>query len=177
MSQLAFNPESLNEKDRVLYEKMVAKRNKVGASFDGPYKALMNHPELCEKIEALGYYLKFQGHLPRDLYQFIVLAVAKTTKATFEWEDHIDHALLAGVPQDVIETLKKKGIAKSSFPTPYNLAAELLSYVLEWKNIPERLQNACIAAYGMDGFIEIVTLSGFYQLFAAINQGFDIKHP
>jgi len=28
---------------------------------------------------------------------------------------------------------------------------------------------------GKHGLVEIVVLSGFYQMFAAINQGFDIK--
>ncbi len=171
MSMLSFNPKLLSNEDRVLYEKMVDKRKKAGAPFGGPYDALMNHPKLCEKIEALGYYLKFDGHLPRNIYQFVVLTVAQKTQAEFEWKDHVEHAVSAGVPQEVINMLKS---GASSFPDPYKLAAELLNYVFAWKSIPEPLQNACISAYGMYGLIEIVTLSGFYQLFAAVNQGFDI---
>jgi hypothetical protein len=32
-------------------------------------------------------------------------------------------------------------------------------------------------ATGKQGLVEIVVLSGFYQMFAAINQGFDIHPP
>ena len=175
MSKLSFDQKTLNSQDLALYEEMVAKRKKMGAPFDGPYQVLMNHPQLCEKIEALGYYLKFEGHLPRDVYQFVVLAVAKATRASFEWEDHLPHALSAGIPQEVIDLLKNTPLETTSFPHPYKLAAQLLSYVLHWKSIPDDLQKACIQTYLLQGFIEIVTLSGFYQMMSAINQGFDVQ--
>lgn len=174
MSRLPFNPDRLNAKDQQIYQEMVARRKKQGAPFDGPYEALMNHPELCQKVEALGYYLKFQGHLSRDVYQFVVLSVAKETKATFEWLDHVEHARAAGVPETVLETIKNKGIAVQCYPEPYKLAAVVLRATLFWQNIPEQVQADAIKAYGMYGFLEIVILSGFYQMFSAINQGFDI---
>ena len=89
MAQLPFDPSTLSPADRARYDRMVERRKAQGAGFGGPYAALMNHPQLCEKIEDLGYYLKFQGHLPRDVYQFVVLFVARRTGADFEWADHV----------------------------------------------------------------------------------------
>ena len=175
MVKLSFNPDSLNEHDKAIYEQMVAKRKSQGAPFGGPYNVLMNHPELCQKVEALGYYLKFEGHLPRDVYQFVVLAVARETHSAFEWSDHIEHAREAGLPQDVIDKLKNQGISNNSLSTPYQLVAELLLATLNWKNIPEKTQEDVIKLFGIEGLIEIVVLSGFYQMFSAINQGFDIS--
>lgn len=175
MAQLNFDVDNLDEHDRSIYEAMVAKRKSQGAPFGGPYAALMNHPELCQKIEALGYYLKFEGHLPRDVYQFIVLAVARETKAAFEWKDHLQHALAAGLSQEVIDTIQEKGITNQTFPEPYQVAAQVLSAALTWQNIPQLVQNEAIQKYGMYGLVEIVVLSGFYQMFSAINQGFNIS--
>jgi hypothetical protein len=42
------------------------------------------------------------------------------------------------------------------------------------KHTPHDVQAKAIKAYGMEGFIEIVALSGFYQMFSAIKHGFDI---
>jgi len=66
-------------------------------------------------------------------------------------------------------------MTKGSFPAPYQLAAQILAATLPWKNVPYDIQNAAIAAYGRQGYIELVVLSGFYQMFSAINQGFDVK--
>lgn len=173
MSNLPFNPALLDAEGKSIYESLVAKRKSQGAPFDGPYAALMNHPELCQKVEALGYYLKFQGHLPREVYQFVVLSVAVATKAAFEWADHVEHAKAAGVPDAVIEAVRMHGIS-GPFPMPYQSAAQVLEATLVWQNIPEEVQSEAIKNFGMHGFVEIVVLSGFYQMFSAINQGFDI---
>ena len=174
MVQLPFNPHGLSQKNKSLYDAMVAKRKSQQAPFGGPYLALMNHPELCQKVEELGYYLKFQGHLSRELYQFVVLSVARETKAAFEWKDHIGHAIAVGVPESVIEAIKEHGITHT-FPEPYRLAAQILNATLTWKNIPEEVQSDAIKKYGILGLVEIVVLSGFYQMISAVNQGFDVS--
>ncbi|CAN5711161.1 hypothetical protein BH09VER1_BH09VER1_44360 [soil metagenome] len=175
MAQLPFDPNKLSAVDGAEYERIVARRKAKGAPFDGPYAALMNHPQLCTRIEELGYYLKFEGHLPRNIYQFTVLCVARHTGAAFEWADHVEHARAAGLPEEVIETLRTKGMSEGGFPAPYALAAEILADALHWKNISPAAQEAAIAAYGMEGFIEIVVLAGFYEMFSTINEGFDVK--
>lgn len=175
MVKLPFNPANLSHKDRLIYEAMVAKRKSQGVPFDGPYAALMSHPELCQKVETLGYYLKFEGHLPREIYQFVVLSVAKATQASFEWNDHIEHALDAGVPKDVIDAIKFHGVSWQSFPEPYSMAAQVLKSALVWKNIPGQVQAKAIETFGIYGFVEIIVLSGFYQMFSAINAGFDVS--
>ena len=44
-----------------------------------------------------------------------------------------------------------------------------------WQVVPDDLQAQAVAEWGRHGLVEIVVLSGFYQMFAAINQGFDIR--
>jgi 4-carboxymuconolactone decarboxylase len=177
MAHLPFDPSKLSGSNLALYNRMVERRKAQGAGFGGPYAALMNHPLLCEKIEDLGYFLKFQGHLPREIYQFLVLSVAKFTGAAFEWVDHVKHAEAAGVPSSVIGAVQKDGIADGAFPAPYDLIAKVLASTLCWKNVPQALQDQCIETYGVEGFVEIVVLSGFYQMFSAINQGFGVALP
>lgn len=177
MAQLPFDPSKLSPSDLALYNSMVERRRAQGAGFGGPYAALMNHPRLCAKIEELGYYLKFEGRLPREIYQFTVLCVAKHTGAAFEWLDHIRHAEAAGVPAAAILSLQQNGISNGQFPEPYDLVAALVSVTLSWGNIPQSLQDACIRKFGVEGLVELVVLSGFYQMFSAINQGFGVSAP
>lgn len=158
MARLPFDPLKLNAHDKRLYEAMVLKRKKQGVPFDGPYAALMNHPALCQKIESLGYYLKFEGHLPRYVYRFVVLAIAKEMHTDFEWDDHIQHAISAGVPYEVIDKSKTDGLSDTSIPDPYRLAASILFATFVPKSILETIQADAIREYGMCGFIEIVLL-------------------
>jgi 4-carboxymuconolactone decarboxylase len=158
---------------RALYVTMAARRKAHGEGFGGPYLALLNHPELARRIEELGFFLKFEGELPRTIYQFIVLTVARATGAGFEWHDHIEHARAAGLPEDVIDDIDT--CRTDALPPPYALAHAILSKTLTWQVVPDDLQAQAVAAWGKHGLVEIVVLSGFYQMFAAINQGFDIR--
>jgi 4-carboxymuconolactone decarboxylase len=174
MTVLDMNPATLPADARALFETMAARRKAKGEGFGGPYVALLNHPELARRVEELGFFLKFDGALPRTIYQFIVLTVARATGAGYEWQDHIAHARAAGLPEDVIGCI---GTGRAdALPEPYALAHAILTKSTRWQVVPDDLQAQAAAAWGKRGLVEIIVLSGFYQMFAAINQGFDIRH-
>jgi 4-carboxymuconolactone decarboxylase len=172
MSVLEMNPSRLSPEARALFAAVSAKRKAKGEGFGGPYIALLNHPELARRVEELGFYLKFEGVLPRVVYQFIVLSVANATGAAFEWHDHVKHALAAGLPADVVDAV---GAGRAQTQEPYVLLGAILAKTMAWQPVPEELQAPAAAQWGVEGLVEIVVVSGFYQMFAAINQGFDIQ--
>jgi 4-carboxymuconolactone decarboxylase len=175
MTVLDMNPATLPAEAKSLYETMAARRKAHGEHFGGPYLALLNHPELARRIEELGFFLKFEGTLPRPIYQFIVLTIARATGADYEWQDHIAHARAAGLPAEVIDCI---GSARTAaLPQPYGLVHEILVKTTAWQVVPDDLQAQAVAQWGKQGLVEIVVLSGFYQMFAAINQGFDVRPP
>jgi 4-carboxymuconolactone decarboxylase len=173
MTALAMDPAMLPPAGRALFTELAAKRKARGESFGGPYIALLNHPELARRVEELGFFLKFDGVLPRPSYQFIVLSIAQATGAAFEWQDHVQHALAAGLSQDIIDRIGNRQF--DGLPHPYSLLHAILEKTVGWQPLPGDLQSRAVAEWGREGLVEIVVLSGFYQMFAAINQGFDIK--
>ena len=173
MGVLEMDPARFPPPAKALYDRIATKRRAKGEGFGGPYLALLNHPALAERVEALGFYLKFEGVLPRPVYQFIVLSVARATGAAFEWHDHVQHALAAGLPQALVDDIAAG--AKANPPHPYGLLRDILAKTLAWQPVPDDLQARAAAEWGKEGLVEIVVLSGFYQMFAAINQGFDIQ--
>jgi 4-carboxymuconolactone decarboxylase len=173
MTVLDVNVAALPDDAQALFATMAARREAKGEGFGGPYLALLNHPELARRVEELGFFLKFEGSLPRTIYQFIVLTVARATGATFEWHDHIAHARAAGLPEDVIDCIGSANTG--ALPGPYALAHAILEMTMAWQAVPDELQARAAAEWGKHGLVEIVVLSGFYQMFAAINQGFDIS--
>jgi 4-carboxymuconolactone decarboxylase len=166
---------SLPGRARALFAEISVKCKARGEGFGGPYIVLLNHPELARRIEEVGFFLKFEGALPRPVYQFIVLSVAEKTGAAFEWQDHVKHALAAGLPQDVVESIR--GGRMEALPHPYALLGLILARTMAWQPVSDDLQARAIAEWGAKGLVEIVVLSGFYQMFAAINQGFAIRPP
>lgn len=175
MATLPNRIDQLKGKDKKIYQKMLARRQKQGAGIYGPYIPLMHHPELAQRVEKLGYCLKFEGHLPRKIYQFIVLVIASSLKISFEWADHIEHAREDGVPDDVIEALLDQDA--KIFTDPYNKVYEVIQFILKFKNIPVDLQDHIIKKYGTKGLVEIVVICGLYELIGSVNQCFDVPLP
>jgi len=173
MTALAMDPALLPPAGRALFAEIAAKRKARGEGFGGPYIALLNHPELARRIEELGFFLKFDGVLPRPAYQFIVLSVAQATGAAFEWNDHVQHALATGLSQDIVDSISKRRTDR--LPHPYSLLHAIVEKTVAWQPLPKDLQARAVVQWGREGLVEIVVLSGFYQMFAAVNQGFDIK--
>src|SRR5947209_8144647 len=138
MTVLDMNAATLPSEAKALYEKMSARRKAKGEHFGGPYLALLNHPELARRIEELGFFLKFESTLPRPIYQFIVLTVARATGAAFEWHDHIAHARAAGLPGDVIDCIDSAPTA--ALPQPYALVHSILEKTMAWQIVPNDLQ-------------------------------------
>jgi 4-carboxymuconolactone decarboxylase len=175
MTILPIDPSKLPAAGRALFATLAAKRKARGENLGGPYIALLNHPELARRIEELGFYLKFEGVLPRPAYQFIVLSIAHATGAAFEWNDHVHNALAAGLPREIIDAIATA--QTSMLPHPYSLLRAILAKTTAWQQLPDDLQARAVTEWGAEGLVEIVVLSGFYQMFAAINQGFAIKTP
>src|ERR1700745_1953608 len=152
VSELDMNPAALPADARALYEKMAARRRAHGEGFGGPYLALLNHPELARRIEELGFFLKFEGALPRTVYQFIVLTVARATGAGFEWHDQLAHARARGLPADVIDCI---GSARTAvLPQPYALVHAILEKTMAWQIVPDDLQGQGGTHWGHSGVVE-----------------------
>ena len=140
----------------------------------GPYRFLLNDPILTEYIERLGFYYKYEGRLPRDVFQFLVLGFAKQAGIEFIWRDHIEPAREAGLPDRVIKALER---GDKQLGEPYDRVRELMGYAFRYKSIPKALQDQIIADFGLDGLLELVTLCGFYTMIGMINNCFDVPMP
>ena len=77
-------------------------------------------------------------------------------------------------PNAVIETVRTGG---DTTVEPYATAAPVIRAAFAWTDVPDAAQAAAIARFGMKGFVELVVLTGFYQMFSAINQGFAVAPP
>ncbi|WP_421724661.1 carboxymuconolactone decarboxylase [Bauldia sp.] len=164
----------LSGEGRRIYDDILARRKAKGVNHLGPYVPLLNHPELAKDIERLGYFYKFESKLPRDVYQFIVLSMAVRSGVSFVWADHVAAARAAGLPDAVIDGIKAKA---GGYPAPFDDVQATTDCAFRFVSIPADLQERVIARFGMHGFIEIVTLCGFYTMIGMVNVCFDVPLP
>ena len=58
----------------------------------GPFNAWMRSPELGERLQKAGEYIRFKSSLPKRLNEFAILITARHWTSQFEWWAHLPMA-------------------------------------------------------------------------------------
>ncbi|HCE21786.1 MAG TPA: carboxymuconolactone decarboxylase, partial [Hyphomonas sp.] len=92
-------PEHMTERQKELYDRIAAKRGAVR----GPFNAWLYSPELCDRVEALGKFVRYDASFPMIVREIVVLVIARHFKAQYMWQAHSRIAVKEGVAQAVVD--------------------------------------------------------------------------
>jgi 4-carboxymuconolactone decarboxylase len=141
------------------------------------YFGLLNHPQLAAHIGELGAFLRFGGGvLPDTLRELVILWVSKNLGTSYIWVKHEPLARKSGVPEALLEDLRQ-GLQLPDLLPHQQQALAAAGCVLARRSIPPEVQDGLSAALGLPGVIELVVVTGFYQMFAGMVAAFDVPLP
>jgi len=133
----------------------------------GPFLPLFHSPELCQHVQRLGAYVRFECPIAADLKELAILVTARHWSAQFEWYAHRRLALEAGVDARTIDAIAARrrpdGMSEVQAAV-YDFASELQR--------DHRVSDATFAraAEHLDrrSLIDLVGLCGYYALIAMV---------
>jgi len=127
----------------------------------GPFNLWLRAPELAERMQLVGVYVRYETHLPRRLVELAICMVAVEWGAAYEWYAHAPLALEAGLDVEVLRALRERR-------TPL-AAGEAERAVLAFcgeLHRDRRVSDATLAEatrlFGEAGIAELVVTSGYY---------------
>ena len=133
----------------------------------GPFLALLQDPELADRVQQLGEFIRYGTGLPKTLSELAILVAARRWGCQYEWFAHAPIAREVGVDPAVIEAiaagrrpdeLDPDAAAVYAFCT--NLHATGDAGEAPIAHIAER--------FGMKGVVDLVALAGYYSLLAMV---------
>ncbi len=71
----------------------------------GPFNAWLRSPELGERLQKVGEYIRFNTSLPLRLNEFAILITARHWTSQYEWYAHLPLALKAGLDTKIADQL------------------------------------------------------------------------
>ena len=71
----------------------------------GPFIPLLRSPDLMDRLQKVGEYLRYQSSLETRLNEFLMLIVARQWAQQFEWFVHYPLALKAGLDRGVADAV------------------------------------------------------------------------
>jgi len=139
-------------------------------------QAWLPSPELADRAQRLGAFLRYDTGLGARLSELAILLVARRWSADYEWAVHVVEAARAGVAADVIAA-----IASGEPPPVMDDEARVVAAVTAALLAHGRLDDATFAAadgtLGRARLVELIALVGYYTLVAFTLNAFEVPAP
>ena len=133
----------------------------------GPFVPLLRSPELMDRLQAVGEYLRYKNSVPQKLVEMAIIMTARQFTQQYEWNAHYPLALKAGLPAETANAIavgrRPEGLAADE-ETVYTFTAELLQN----KSVSDATYGRMLAKFGEQGVIDTTGLVGYYSTLAMI---------
>jgi len=129
----------------------------------GPFNAWLRSPDLADRLQRVGEYVRFKTSLPHRLNELAILLVARAWDAQFEWYAHYQFAMKAGLSPaiaDAIAQRRRPAEMSADETVVYDFCNELLTT----KNVSDATYNAAAARFGAQGVIDLIGVTGYYVM-------------
>jgi 4-carboxymuconolactone decarboxylase len=128
----------------------------------GPFIALLRSPELMQRLQKVGEYLRFASSLEPRISEFVMLIVSRQWTQQFEWAVHVPLALDAGVKRETLESLAA-GRRPVAMATDEAIAYDFCAELLADRGVGDATYRMAVAQFGERGVIDLLGVLGYFS--------------
>ena len=133
----------------------------------GPFNALLRSPELADRAQKVGEYIRFGSSLPAKLNELAILVTARHWTAQYEWYAHHRMAMQAGLDPRIAEAVARRrrpeGMSREEAAV-HDFCRELH----ESKGVGDATFAEAQACFGEQGVVDLVGACGYYTLVSMV---------
>ena len=168
-----FNENNLTAAQKAVYDRI---NSGPRGGVRGPFKALLQSPELGDLVQAVGGHLRYNGGLPGHLRELAILVTGRHASAQYEFFAHAPIGIDEGLDPEIVEAVRTRCepvFSDNNTELVYRFAKQLN----ESQNVDDTTFNNAVDAFGHPGVVELVVLCGYYTLIAMTLNTFEITPP
>jgi 4-carboxymuconolactone decarboxylase len=154
----ALAPEQMDAAQKAAAEELIAGPR--GAVF-GPFIPLLRSPELMNRLQKVGEYLRYQSSLETRINEFVMLIVSRQWTQQFEWCMHRPLALKAGVPEAVLDALAE-GRRPPDMTEQEEAAYDLCDELDRTRGVSDATYARAVELFGERGVLDMLGLIGYF---------------
>jgi 4-carboxymuconolactone decarboxylase len=149
------------DQKRVMDEIAAGPRGRIG----GPFIPLMRSPELMNRLQKVGEYLRFQNTVGLRNSEFAVLIVARHWSQPIEWAIHRPIAEKEGVLPATCDAIAE-GRRPDNMTDDETLIYNVLEELRNNRSLSDPNYAQLLKRFGEQGVIDLVAHYGYYSLLA-----------
>jgi len=150
----------MNAAQKKMFENLISGERR-GAS--GPFNVLLRSPEMGDLAQQFGASMRFHSSIPPKLNELAIIITARHWTSQYEWYAHRRAAQTAGLAQSIIDAVAAGTRPATMSPEEaavYNFCTELLTT----KQVSDATFNAARERFGERGIVDLIGVTGYYQL-------------
>jgi 4-carboxymuconolactone decarboxylase len=141
-----------------------------------PAEAWLHSPELADRAQRLGEFIRYDTSLPPALNEMAILITARFWNSHYEWYAHKPIALAAGLDPAIADAIRDGRTPDFKDPA----AHAIYDYAITLHRthaVGQAQHDAVVAAFGTRGVVELVGVCGYYTLVSMTLNAFEVPLP
>ncbi len=139
----------------------------------GPFLVWLRSPGLCERVEALGAYCRFESALPERLRELSLLIAARFWDAQYSWNAHIDKAVALGLEPEALAALAGRRPVRFARRDD-QVFYEFCRQILQDHFVSDQLFTEALGLFGEDGLVDTIGCLGNFSMLAMCLNTFQV---
>lgn len=174
MARITFpHPDTMDAAQRRVYDKVVSgPRGKLV----GPLRAALHSPELADRWQALGQFLRYETGLTRRQSELAILVTGRACQSPFEWHAHESEALKAGISPGTIAALLARQLPPD-LTDDERLVVQVAVELNRDRSVGDATYAAALDRLGTRTLVELTALVGYYTMVAMTLNAHEIPLP
>ena len=155
---------TMTPRQRESYQSIVSGPRK-GAR--GPFNALLRSPEVADRVQKVGEYIRFQSTIPAALNEMAILITGRFWGAQYEFWAHSKLARTAGLPDGIIDAIAENR-RPSAMTDDQRIVHDFCTELFRDKTVSDATFKAAVERFGEQGVIDLIAASGYYSIVSMV---------
>jgi 4-carboxymuconolactone decarboxylase len=126
----------------------------------GPFNAWLRSPELADRLQKVGEYVRFKTSLDKRINEMAILMTAQAWGAQYEWYAHAPLAVKAGLDPSVIAAIGA-GRKPDNMKDDEAIAWEFTTQLRRDHSVDDPTYAKALEKFGEPGIIDLIAVNGY----------------
>src|ERR1700742_3276410 len=129
----------------------------------GPFNAWLRSPELADRLQKVGEYVRFNTSLDKRLNEMAIIMTAQHWGSQYEWFAHAPLAIKAGLDPDIVAALGA-GRKPEKMKDDEAIVWEFVTQLRRDHAVDDAIYAKAVDKFGEKGVVDLIAAIGYYDI-------------
>jgi 4-carboxymuconolactone decarboxylase len=130
---------------------------------NGPFNAWLRSPELADRLQKVGEYVRFNTSLDKRLNEMAIIMTAQHWGAQYEWYAHAPLAIKAGLDPAIVAAIGS-GRKPDNMKDDEAIVWEFNTQLRRDHSVDDAIYAKAVEKFGEPGVMDLVAVNGYYDV-------------